>query len=176
MHEKPIHNILLTGFMATGKSTVGKTLAKLLNLTFIDTDELIVVKKGISIPEIFKKFGESGFRQMETDIAREISQQKGLVVATGGRFMLDPTNVDLLEKNGLIFCLTATAEEILNRLLQDKNNDRPLLAVPDPKTKILQLLEQRKKGYNKFNTINTSGKDPSAIADEIIFLIKKLEK
>ncbi|BHH82884.1 shikimate kinase [Desulforhopalus sp. 52FAK] len=173
MHEKPIHNIVLTGFMATGKSTVGKSLAQTLQLKFVDTDQLIEAKHGISIPEIFTQFGESEFRQMETDIARDLSEQEGLVIATGGRMMLDPVNVKLLKLKGQVFSLVATADEILERLLKDTNNERPLLAVADPKAKILELLEERKLGYNQFQTVNTSGKEATEIADNILKLLKK---
>lgn len=173
MHEKPIQNIILTGFMATGKSTVGKSLAKILKLKFVDTDQLIETKQGLSIPDIFKQFGESGFRQMETDIARDLSEQEGLVIATGGRMMLDPANVKLLNLNGQVFSLIATADEILERLLKDTVNERPLLAVPDPRTKILELLEERKLGYNQFETVSTSGKEITEITDNILELLKK---
>lgn len=173
MHQHKQNNIILTGFMATGKTTIGKMLAKQLQLQFIDTDETIVSRQGQSIPEIFEHFGEKTFRKMETSIARELAGQEGLVVSTGGRMMLDPVNVDLLTQSGRIFCLTATAEEILSRLEKDTQNSRPLLAVPDPKKKIIELLEERKKGYHRFQKITTSGKTPPEITKEIVAIINK---
>ena len=171
MTHKPKQNIILTGFMATGKTTIGQMIARKLRLTFVDTDERIVSQQGLSIPEIFEQFGENAFRKMETDIARELAEQDGLVISTGGRMMLDPINVDLLSQTGRVFCLTATADEILNRLHQDTVNTRPLLKVPDPKTKIIELLEERKKGYQRFQKISTSDKEPSEIAQDILTLI-----
>lgn len=168
MTEKPLYNIILTGFMATGKSTVAKHLARTLNHQFIDTDSYIEDKYGLSIPEIFKQKGEEIFRKMETEAAGELAAKNSLVVATGGRLMLNPENVDLLTKNGVVFCLVATPEEILDRLLQDSENERPLLSVPDPKAKILELMEERRKGYLQFKTIETSNKKPSDIASEIM--------
>lgn len=122
----------------------------------------------LSIAEIFAQQGEERFRQMETKAAEVLAQQQALVVATGGRLMLNPINVDLLTKNGVVFCLTATPEDILKRLLEDKKNTRPLLSVPDPKAKILELLAERENGYSQFTRINTSSKTPIDIAGEIL--------
>lgn len=157
--------------MATGKTTIGQILAQQLRLKFVDTDELIESQQGIRIQEIFKQFGENAFRKMETNIARELAGQDGLVISTGGRMMLDPENVTLLTQTGRVFCLTATADEIFNRLQQDTVHTRPLLAVPEPKTKIIELLEERKRGYQRFQKVSTSGKEPSEVAQEIRVLL-----
>lgn len=158
--------------MATGKTTIGKILAEELQLQFVDTDETIVSRQGLTIPEIFEHFGEEAFRKMETAIARELAGQEGLVVSTGGRMMLDPVNVTLLMQSGCVFCLTATAEEILSRLQKDTQNRRPLLAVADPKKKIMQLLEERKRGYQRFQKVTTSGKTPREVAEEIAAIVR----
>lgn len=157
--------------MATGKTTVGKILAQQLDREFIDTDELIISRQGMSIQEIFKDLGESAFRQLETDIARELAEQDGLVISTGGRMMLDPTNVALLSKTGRVFCLIATPEEILSRLANDVVNKRPLLEVPDPGSKIIELLEERRKGYHRFLKVITNDKKPAEVTDNLLDLI-----
>ncbi len=157
-------NIILTGFMGTGKTTVGKLLAQKLRRDFVDTDHLIETRQGITIPEIFAAQGEAAFRQMEADIAKELGKRDGLVISTGGRLMLDPANVAALAANGRIFCLVATPEEILSRLERDKENRRPLLDVPDPHEKIVKLLEERTKKYQRFLQITTDGKHPQDVA------------
>ena len=161
-------NIILTGFMATGKTTVGKLLAKKLNYAFVDTDHLIKKKCGLSIPDYFKKYGEKSFRQQEAKLARELSNQSSLVIGTGGGMMLNPENCVLLGKSGRIFCLTATAEEIYQRVSHDQGTSRPLLTGNNPMKRITTLLEQRKKGYDQFTQIVTTGKKPEDIAKEII--------
>lgn len=157
--------------MATGKTTIGQLIAKELGLKFIDTDEEIVSRQGLTIPDIFSRFGEDAFREMETEIAGELAGREGLVVSTGGRMMLDPTNVNLLSKTGSVFCLTATADEILSRVAKD-GGTRPLLAVPDPKGTILELLEERKKGYHRFKKVSTSNRKPGEIAQDVIKLFE----
>lgn len=101
-------NIILTGFMATGKTTIGIGLAKALGYAFVDTDHLIEDRWGQTITEIFREKGEAAFRTMETDVARELGKKEGLVIATGGGMVLDPVNITALEKQGRIFCLVAT--------------------------------------------------------------------
>jgi len=156
--------------MGTGKTTVGKLLAEKLNYTFVDTDHLIEEKCGLSIPDYFKKCGEKNFRLQETEIAKELSRRSSLIIGTGGGMMINPANVRLLEKSGHIYCLTATTEEIFQRVSQDQGTSRPLLAGNDPMKRITTLLEERKESYRKFTQINTTGKQPEEIAEEIIHL------
>lgn len=168
MSKQPFSNIVLTGFMATGKSTVGRLLAQILNYHFVDTDKLIENQQGTSIPEIFATVGEDGFRKLEKAVAKELATKDKLVIATGGRLMLDRENADLLSENGEVFSLIASTEEILNRLTNDTSNKRPLLSGPDQKKKILELLQKRRSGYQRFTTIDTDGKSPDKIAEEIL--------
>src|SRR3970040_282740 len=100
----PEHNLVLTGFMGTGKTTVGHALAVKLGMEFVDTDELIEARHG-PIARIFAEQGEAEFRAIERTVARELGQRTGLVIATGGRMILDPENFQSLSKNGRIFCL-----------------------------------------------------------------------
>jgi len=154
--------------MGTGKTTIGKLLAETLDFTFVDTDQLIEEKYELTIPEYFKKYGEKSFRQQETEIARKLSSQESLVIGTGGGMMLNPENSNLLAKSGRIFCLYATAKEIYQRISQDPGASRPLLAGNNPMERITTLLKKRKKGYNQFPQIITTGKHPEDIAQEII--------
>ncbi|WP_457577273.1 shikimate kinase [Desulfomarina sp.] len=165
-------NIVLTGFMGTGKTTVGKLLAKKLQRKFIDTDFLIEKRQQLSIPDIFRNLGEKAFRRMEATVARELGQKKELVISTGGRLMLDPDNATALESTGLVFCLNAGPETILSRLEHDENHARPLLQGPDPHRKILQLMNEREQGYRRFTTIETDGIQPDEIADTILDFIR----
>ncbi len=166
-------NIILTGFMATGKTTVGKLLAQKLQREFVDTDKLIETRQGMTIPEIFADLGESAFRQMEADIAQELGKKEGLVISTGGRFMLAPANVEALSRRGRIFCLIATPQEILARLANDTDHRRPLLDVANPKEKIFALLQERKKGYQRFLKFSTDNKQPADVAEDLLQFMQK---
>jgi len=157
-------NIILTGFMGTGKTTVGKLLAKQLGYVFLDTDELIQERSGQTISEIFSEKGEAAFREMEAEIARELGGREGLVVSTGGRLMLDPENAAALGRDGRVFCLRATPEEIVARVASDAGVERPLLQGGDPIERIVELMRQREEEYTIFPQIQTSGKTPEAVA------------
>ena len=161
-------NIILTGFMATGKTTVGKLLANQLGYEFVDTDELIIERSGQSVTEIFREKGEAVFREMEAAVARELSDKQGLVISTGGRLMLDPANAAALSRRGRVFCLVATPEEILARVSKDKQVKRPLLAAADPMQRIIELMRERHADYDHFSEVVTSGKTPEEVTQELI--------
>ena len=161
-------NIILTGFMATGKTTVGKLLADQLGYDFVDTDELIVERSGQKVAEIFREKGEAAFRAMEAAIARELSDKEGLVVSTGGRMMLDPANAAALSRRGRVFCLVATPEEILDRVTKDKHVKRPLLDVPNPIQRIVGLMKQREEDYGRFPQMVTSEKTPDEVTRNLV--------
>ncbi|MBF0199747.1 MAG: shikimate kinase [Desulfamplus sp.] len=165
-------NIILTGFMGTGKSTAGKLTADALNYDFVDTDEAIMLKAGQTVAQIFESQGEDAFRAMEHDLAVELSERSSLVISTGGKMMLDTENVRLLGRNGWIFCLTASPEEIIERISRDRTIKRPLLDVADPPRRIRELLGSRKKGYEKFMQIDTTSKTPEMICEKILSLFK----
>lgn len=171
MMGKP--NIVLTGFMGTGKTTIGKLLAESLGYAFIDTDERIERQAGKTIPEIFEEEGEEAFRKMEAALARELAERQGVVIATGGRMMLDPGNAAVLSRTGHVFCLVAAPEEILERIVQDTATRRPLLAVADPMERILALLQQRRHGYRRFPQVVTSGIPPEAVVDILHTMLKR---
>jgi len=160
-------NIVLTGFMGTGKTAVGMELERLLNMKLIDVDTEIEKSEKITINEIFKQFGEPRFREIETEMIRKLSYQKNVVISTGGGAVLKQENMEILRQNGVIVCLIATPETILNRT--SKSNDRPLLKVEDPFAKINELLNFRRPFYEKADImIDTENKTPLQIAEEII--------
>ena len=161
-------NIILTGFMATGKTTVGKLLAEQLKYEFVDTDDLIVKRSGQTVAEIFREKGEAAFRRMESEIAQELGQKEGLVVSTGGRLMLDPANAAALSRRGRVFCLVATPEEILQRVESDTQVRRPLLEVSNPIERIVDLMQKREEDYGRFPQMVTSEKTPDEVTRNMV--------
>jgi shikimate kinase len=163
----PDHNLVLTGFMGSGKTTVGQELASRLGMEFVDTDELIESRHG-PIVAIFAEDGEARFRELEAQVARELGERKGLVIATGGRMVLDPDNRKELSRYGQIFCLVATPEEIHHRIVSDElRRDRPLLHDDDPRGRIIELMRERHHAYQRFTQVVTDQRAPGVIADEV---------
>ncbi len=167
-HRHEHAKVVLTGFMGTGKTTVGRLVATLMDYEFVDTDEVIESRHG-SIAEIFELQGQARFRELESGLAQELSTSTRTVIATGGRMMLDPRNAALLASDARVFCLVATPTEILARVADGK---RPLLAGDDPASRIEELLAERHAGYSEFEAIETSGRSPIEIAAEIVRLIE----
>ncbi len=143
--DNSARNLVLTGFMGTGKSTVGRLVAARLSRPFTDMDAEIERRAGQSIPAIFATQGEAAFRQMERALCLELAAQRGLVIATGGGALLDPTSRQAMLQSGLVICLTATPEALLKRLSADQ--DRPLLQAPDPAVRLRELLDARAEAY-----------------------------
>ena len=162
-------NIILTGFMGTGKSTLGRLLAKQIGYEFIDTDAQIEAQIGQTITGFFQTQGEAAFRRLESELVEELAQKEGLVIATGGGLVLDPKNVARLSKSGQIICLTASPEEILARV-EKSPNSRPLLQEIDPLAKIIELLQQRATVYQQFPQLSTSELPPDELVDKILKL------
>lgn len=163
-------NIVLTGFMATGKTAVGKLLAEELNMQFVGTDELIEAESKMKISDIFDKKGEPYFRDLETSIIKKVSTQDNCVIAVGGGAVLRSENMNALEQNGKIVCLTAEPETIYNRIKGDIT--RPLLKVADPLARIKELLKLRESYYQRcHHSVDTSLRTEKKVANEIIKLI-----
>ncbi len=159
-------NIILTGFMGTGKTTVGRLLAARLGRPFVDTDDLIVERDGRAIADIFNEDGETRFRELEAEVAGELARRRGLVIATGGRLMLDPGNAATLGATGPVFCLSAEPATILERVAAEDGR-RPLLAVDDPERRVRALLQRRAAAYARFRTVDTVGRSPGEVAETI---------
>lgn len=160
-------NLVLTGFMATGKTTVGLELARKLGMDLVDTDELIESRHG-PISDIFANHGEEEFRAIEREVARELGSRAGLVIATGGRMLLDPDSFTALTQTGRVFCLVASPETIHQRVVGDRTRrDRPLLQVEDPMARIVDLMAERAGEYARFQQVPTDGLRPDEVADEI---------
>lgn len=165
---KEVRNIVLTGFMGTGKTTVGKTLAEWVTFDFADMDSIIEQEAGKTIPEIFAAEGEAGFREREREAARRLAQGSKQVIATGGGTVKDPENMEALRETGIIVCLTASVDTILQRT--EAQGQRPLLddAGEDRKAAVEKLLAERDSLYKDADyIIETDGKTPDEVAGEI---------
>lgn len=163
---------MLTGFMGTGKSTVGRRLAERLGHEFVDTDELIEARHG-PVPQIFTEHGEARFREIEREVAAELAGRDGLVVSTGGRLLLDPANADALGAHAVVVCLVASVDELVRRL-SDEAEQRPLLADGDPRARIEELLAERRVGYGRFPQVDTDGRTADEVADAVLALLDGL--
>ncbi|NTW05084.1 MAG: 3-dehydroquinate synthase [Peptococcaceae bacterium] len=167
-------NIILIGFMGTGKTTLGRVLAQKLGRTFVDTDQEIEKKLGMTVAEIFDKHGSEYFRTQEALIIKEFSSISNLVIATGGGAVLNPANVAILKKSGQTVLLCSSGEEILKRL--DSTESRPLLSsARDVKSRIEELLIERESSYEAAADfkVNVDNLDKDAIAEKIIDLLPK---
>lgn len=162
-----LKNIVLTGFMGTGKTEVARELARLRGMRLVDIDQEIEASQRKTISEIFTGCGEDYFRQIETEAILQFSAEQGIIISTGGGAVLREENLNALRAHGLIFCLTASPETIMCRTAG--NSDRPLLQSEDRQAKISSLLAERRPFYERAGImINTEGKTPLAIAYEII--------
>ncbi len=165
-----MNNIYLVGFMGTGKTAVGKELARIKKCKFVDLDDLIEEKEKRSIPEIFAKSGEPYFRKLEKETLKEAAQKNNLIVSCGGGIVIDKDNIDLMKKTGTMICLTASSDVILERT--HKFNHRPLLNAPDPKGKIELLLKERAPYYALADkVIDTSGISVKEAAAKVLSLL-----
>lgn len=168
-------NIILVGFMGTGKSAVGKMLARRLNRPFVDLDRQIEREAGRSVRQIFAREGETVFRRLEAKAVREAVALKSQVIATGGGVMCDEENVQALKSSGVLVCLTASADAILERIATSLVS-RPLLAGGDPKERVTALLALRAPTYARADvTIDTTGQTLEEVSEEILCKIEKLK-
>ena len=169
-------NIALIGFMGTGKTAVGRLLAKKLGRKFIELDSLIEQKAGKSIPDIFQQDGEIAFRELEIEVTRDITREKYAVIACGGGIVLNKINIDRLRESSRIVHLTASPGVTLERVSREEGQ-RPLLAVDNPILAIRELLKFRKPFYERAAdiTIDTSKLDINTVAEQIIEKLKEDE-
>ncbi len=164
-------NIVLVGFMGSGKTTVGKLIAEKTGMSLLDMDTIIEERAGKTINEIFADEGEPYFRSLERALVQELSETEGHVISTGGGIVLNPDNIADFERTGLVVCLLVDADTVLERVRHDTT--RPLLA-GDKEIQIRQLLEARKALYESItHRIDTSGRpSPLPTAEEIIDLYR----
>ena len=166
----PTHNIVLIGFMACGKSTMGRILSQKIGYRLVDTDQVIEQETGMAVTEIFASRGEDGFRDMETALLQNMLQQRctNHVVSTGGGMVVREQNRALLRKLGFVVWLDCSPAEILART--SRTNHRPLLQCDDPMAAITGLLNQRKPMYEAAAhlRINTTGLDFNELACGIL--------
>ena len=161
------HNIVLTGFMGSGKSSVGSALAAALGRRFVDTDAVIVERHG-PIQSIFAEHGEATFRTHERELADELADETALVISTGGGMLVDPTVADELSAAGRIFCLTATPATIVARAVADGLSARPLLDGDDPEGRVAALLAERSEVYARFEAVPTDHRSVDEIVDDLL--------
>lgn len=166
-------NIVLIGFMGSGKTSVGEELSKLLEMDFIDTDSLIIEKTGKTINEIFQNQGEDYFRQLETETIKNLRSRSNTIISCGGGVVLNPENIENLKENGKIIWLKAGPEEIYKRISSDKT--RPLLEDDFGVEDLREKLELRLSLYEDSRDIevDTDGKTVYEICQEIVEEIQK---
>ncbi len=166
-------NIVLIGFMGTGKSTIGIKLAERLKMQFIDMDREIEKLTGMSIPMLFKKHGEIRFRSEEQLMSQKLGRRNNLVIATGGGVVLNKENVESLKRSGILICLDADPRVILARVNRKKGT-RPLLKKNLAIDDIEKMLNDREEYYSLADyRVDTSAKEMDKIVQEIIQIIKK---
>ena len=163
-------NIILVGFMGSGKSLTSNKLAGVLNRKVISTDKLIEEREGCTITEIFRNSGETYFRKVEKKIVQEVSGQNGIIVDCGGGVVLDQENMANLKKSGVVFYLSAPPERIYANIKDQKH--RPLLEGDDPKAKIAELLNMRKPYYEQANVVIDADKPIDEIAQDVLKVLE----
>ena len=168
-------SLYLIGMMGSGKTSTGRPLAERLGYGFVDADAVIEQAAGCTIPEIFERDGEAGFRELESQVMSAICQRHSLVVATGGGVVTQRKNWGLLH-SGIVIWLDVMRDQLLARLKADAT-ERPLLQTPDPEAALDDLLAQRKPLYAEADlTVVIDQEDPTTVADGILQLLPGLLK
>ena len=168
-------SIYLIGMMGSGKTSTGRPLAKRLGYGFVDADAVIEQVAGCTIPEIFQRDGEEGFRLIESQVLNAISQRHSLVVATGGGVVTKPENWGQLH-SGIVVWLDVDQAKLIERLRND-STQRPLLQQPDPEAALENLLQQRRPLYGEADlTVVINDETPDDVADGILQLLPTLIK
>jgi shikimate kinase len=161
-------NLFLVGPMGAGKSAVGRHLARMLHLTFVDSDDEIESRTGVDIAFIFEKEGEEGFRMREAKAFDELSSQDGIVLATGGGAVMNPENRNFLGARGFVVYLFTTVDQQVARTR--KGRERPMLANGDSREILEELMQIRDPLYREIAdlTVQTDGRKVKAVAAEIM--------
>lgn len=165
-----MNNIILCGFMGSGKTTVGKALSKLTDMEFVDMDKFIEEKQDMTVSEIFEEYGEDGFRDMEHQACIDLANSENKVIAAGGGTLTFQRNVDILSKTGTIILLEVSYEMLCERLKYDTS--RPLLQCENRNEKIRELLTKRMPLYRQAAGIAIDGNhSPKKVARDIHILM-----
>ena len=169
-----MRNVILIGFMGTGKSSTGKMLAQRLGCAFIDMDNKIEEEAGLSIPEIFAQFGEEHFRQLEHELAVRLSKRRNAVISTGGGTVKNPANVEALKSSGVMVCLKANVDTVLERT--KSRGTRPVLDREDDgdrRQAVEKLLKERETLYQQADfSVDTSDLSPLQVVEIITKTLK----
>jgi shikimate kinase len=167
-----MRNIYLVGFMGTGKTSVGKALAKKKKRQFIDLDEFIELREKMTIADIFAKKGEAYFRRVEQEALNTVAKEENFIVACGGGIVINPANIATMKSTGDLVSLSASAPVILRRVSGFVH--RPLLNVDDPKGQIEALLKLRAPYYAQADTsIDTSALSVEDVVNEVIKAVQE---
>jgi shikimate kinase len=169
-------NIFLIGLMGAGKSTVGRLLARRLSKRFVDSDQEIEKRNGVTIPVIFEIEGEEGFRRREQEVLLDLAQERGLVLSTGGGIVLRPENREILRKEGFVVYLNARPELLAERTKHDRS--RPLLNVEDPLARLRQLHAIRDPLYREVAhaVVETGRGAPQQVVQAILSEITRIDR
>ena len=168
-------NIVLCGFMGCGKSTVGKLLSQKTDVPFVDLDEYIEQKEGLSISEIFQKYGEEHFRRLERQAAELLALSPGFIISTGGGTLMDEKNVSAFQKSGDIVLLDVPLSVVKERLKGDVT--RPLLQRPDKDKAMQALYEARLPLYRAAaNVVVNASQTPQIVCGDLIKKLQLCEK
>jgi shikimate kinase len=162
-------NLVLVGFSCSGKTTIGRNLARRLRLRFVDTDRYIEDLAGRTIPDIFRQDGESTFRELERDAILDLCAERRQVLSTGGGAFVDAANRETLREGNLVIHLQVRPETVVDRLRNSKSGrPRPLLDAPDPLARVIELMEARKEAYSAAHvTIGVDGRSRYELVGEL---------
>ncbi|MCH9643807.1 MAG: shikimate kinase AroK [Gammaproteobacteria bacterium] len=174
--KKNIKNIFLIGPMGAGKSSIGHQVAKYSHKTFMDSDHEIQRRTGVPLAWIFEAESEAGFRKRETEVIDELTQMNNVVLSTGGGCVVTEANRQFLIDRGIIVYLQVSLEEQVRRT--KRKDTRPLIDVPEPKKKLIELNEKRTVLYEEIAdiTCNTDDSTPTILAKFILKEIKRILK
>lgn len=172
MSQQWVAPVVLTGFMGAGKTSVGKVIAERLGREFVDMDLAIEAAEGMTIRQIFEKRGEAYFRAREAEWCAQLAPRENLVIATGGGALVNSQNLAQFG-DAFVVCLDATPDELLGRLQGEQNKKRPLLAAPNPRQRIVELLDGRRDAYAQIEWhLDTNGKTVEQVAEEVVALVQ----
>jgi shikimate kinase len=162
-------NLVLVGFSCSGKTTLGRNLARRLRLRFVDSDRFVEDMTGRAIPDIFREDGEAAFRKIEAQAIAKITADRRQVISTGGGAFVNHTNRDALRNGNLVVHLQVRPETVVDRLRNSRSGrPRPLLDSPDPLGRVIELMEQRKEAYSAAHvTIGVDGRSRYELVGEL---------